>query len=334
MKEDMQKPSEAKKSDWLDTVEIVSVVGSIGGSIASVFLNQAAVACIPLSMTMTLNLMNRRRMLEAMSQSQEAHSSAIAQIVKANAAAATKLESFAQQIGQGQKEVAALKQDKLEIETQLNLQGEQLNQLQQSAADLSQGQDRDRAEIDRLSAEQMATQTQIEMLGAQMSEVQQLTADLSKATEDLQQYTQSLQQEKTEIAEQVVKLQSLETCTQSIRIDPNNPSVFYQRALNYQKLEGMSDKQAAIADFSAAIKIDPSYAEAHRDRGILYLELGSKREALKDLRQAANLFFEKGDIPNYETARELAKQVHEVSLPTPAYEDVPVLPSAVDTLFA
>jgi tetratricopeptide (TPR) repeat protein len=131
-----------------------------------------------------------------------------------------------------------------------------------------------------------------------------------------------------------VKLQSLETCTQSIRIDPNNPSVFYQRALNYQQLEGMSDKQAAIADFTAAIKIDPSYAEAHRDRGILYLELGSKREALKDLREAANLFFEKGDIPNYETARELAKQVHEVSLPTPVHEDVPVLPSAVDSLFA
>jgi tetratricopeptide (TPR) repeat protein len=331
MKEDLQNSSDPNKSDWLDTVEIVSVVGSIGGSIASIFLNQAAVACIPLSVAMTLNLMNRRRVLEAMSQSQQANSSAIAQIIQENAAASTKLESFSQQIAQGQKEITSLKQDKLDIESQLGMLGEQVTQVQQNAASLSQGQDRTNAEIDRLAGEQIATQTQVETLTTQIAEMQQLTADLSQATGDLQQYTQTLHQQETEIAQKVVKLEAIETCTQSVRIDPRNPDVFYQRALNYQQLEGMSDKQAAIADFSTAIQLAPNYAEAYRDRGILYLELGNKREAVKDLREAAKYFLEKGDIPNYEAAKELSKQAYEISLPTATNG---IQPAMVDSLFA
>ena len=53
-------PSNTKDRPWLDIVETVSVVGSIGGSIASIFINQAALAAIPLSITVMLNLINRR----------------------------------------------------------------------------------------------------------------------------------------------------------------------------------------------------------------------------------------------------------------------------------
>jgi tetratricopeptide (TPR) repeat protein len=93
----------------------------------------------------------------------------------------------------------------------------------------------------------------------------------------------------------------------------------------------MSDKQAAIADFSTAIQLAPNYAEAYRDRGILYLELGNKREAVKDLREAAKYFLEKGDIPNYEAAKELSKQAYEISLPTATNG---IQPAMVDSLFA
>jgi len=52
---------ELKSDNKLDIVETVSVIGSIGGAIASLVFNQVALASIPLSMSVALNLLNRRR---------------------------------------------------------------------------------------------------------------------------------------------------------------------------------------------------------------------------------------------------------------------------------
>lgn len=57
----MQESLNTKDRPWLDIVETVSVVGSI----ASIFINQAALASIPLSITVMLNVVNRRMQLEA-----------------------------------------------------------------------------------------------------------------------------------------------------------------------------------------------------------------------------------------------------------------------------
>ena len=54
---------EANSSHWLDIVESSTVVAAIGGSIAAAVLQEIALASIPLALTATLNLANRRRQL-------------------------------------------------------------------------------------------------------------------------------------------------------------------------------------------------------------------------------------------------------------------------------
>jgi tetratricopeptide (TPR) repeat protein len=60
--------STTKTQHWLDVAEIVSAVGAVGGAIASVVSQQAllvSVAALPLSASVVLNLLNRKRLLQA-----------------------------------------------------------------------------------------------------------------------------------------------------------------------------------------------------------------------------------------------------------------------------
>ncbi len=50
-------------SHWLDIAETASVIGSIGGSVASIFVKEIFLASIPLSICVALNLVNRKRIL-------------------------------------------------------------------------------------------------------------------------------------------------------------------------------------------------------------------------------------------------------------------------------
>ena len=48
---------------WLNTAEIISVVGAVGGSVASLFFQQVLFAAIPLVAAAGLNLANRKRLI-------------------------------------------------------------------------------------------------------------------------------------------------------------------------------------------------------------------------------------------------------------------------------
>jgi tetratricopeptide (TPR) repeat protein len=242
-------------TNWLDIVEILSVLGSIGGSIASVVTQQVVFASIPLSLSVTLNLVNRRRLLDETNQSNQ---TAIAQLVQENneikQSNQTAIASFVQQNGE--------------------------------------------------------TQTKLATLTEQLAEVQQLTSTLGQDTSNLENYTQSLHNEQTKIVELVGYLQEIETCTQTIRINPNYAETYYNRGIIYQRL---GDKEGAIGDYTQAIRINPSYAQAYHTRGLARADLGDKKGALNDLREAAKHFFEEGDIANYQIARDLSKKFHELS---------------------
>ena len=84
----------SKAHGWLDIVETVSVVGSIGSSIASIFINQAALASIPLSITVMLNLVNRRLQLEAITKNNQSAVSQIMPAVEANNQQIAQLQQF------------------------------------------------------------------------------------------------------------------------------------------------------------------------------------------------------------------------------------------------
>jgi tetratricopeptide (TPR) repeat protein len=65
-------------ASWLNNLEIASVVVSIGSSIILTLTQQAALATIPLSFTAAINLANRKRLINAVMDSQQA---ATAQLV-------------------------------------------------------------------------------------------------------------------------------------------------------------------------------------------------------------------------------------------------------------
>ena len=97
-----------KKYHWLDIVEALSVLGSIGGSIASVVSQQVAFASIPLSLSVALNLVNRSRLLGLINQS---HQTAFTQLIQENVETQVKLGSLTEQIAQVQQFTTTLGQD-------------------------------------------------------------------------------------------------------------------------------------------------------------------------------------------------------------------------------
>ena len=296
MQENLQNPN--PKSQLLEKVEIASVVGSVIGAIASVGLQMSpAVAAIPLSVTVALNLANRRLLLESMQQSNYA---AIATVIQESVKTQTKLESLADQ-------QAGFEQQTHNKHTELHggfsLLDEQLKQL---TINFSSSQDTNNQAIAQLKHEDSSTSAKLETLNEQLEKLQQQTDKL------VQEQSNKLMNEQAKIARTVDALREIETCTQSIRINPISANAFFNRGLSYQRL---GDKEAAIGDYTEAIRVNSNYAEAYQSRGLAYADLGDKKAAMKDLREAARLFFESGEIDKYQIARDLSKKFHDLDIP-------------------
>ncbi len=295
MQENLQVPLNNQKYQWLDMVETVSIIGSVGGAIASVVINQVALASIPLSVSVLLNVVNRRKLLDSMEQGNLA---ALTQVIEENVQTQNKLETLTKQIA----EVEQINNKKYgEAQANLTLQNEQLQQL---ITNFSQGQALNKQDNLLLRQEHSETQVKLEALNEQLEQLEQRTDKL------VQEQNNSLLKEQAKIARTVDALREIETCTQSIRINPiSSANAFYNRGLNYQNL---GDREAAIGDYTEAIRTNSHYAEAYQTRGLIYADLGDKKAALKDLREAARLFFESGEIDKYQIARDLSKKFHDM----------------------
>jgi tetratricopeptide (TPR) repeat protein len=57
----------------------------------------------------------------------------------------------------------------------------------------------------------------------------------------------------------------------------------------------------AIADYNAAIRLQPNYALAYSNRGLLHAELKSNPAATEDLKMAAKLFQAQNNTVAYES---------------------------------
>lgn len=289
MQESLKTPSKFKNLPMLETVEILSVVGAIGGSVISVVTQQVAFASIPLSLSVTLNLLNRKLLVEKIDQE---HRTELTQVIQeSNNQTQAKLGILTEQLAQARQLTTDLGQD---TTTQL----QDYNHSNQTA-------------IAQLKQEDLKAQTELGTLKEQLAQVQQITTDLGQGTSRLDDYTKHLSEEQAKIAKMAGYLQEISTFTQTINTNSNYAAeAYYNRGLAY---ECIGNKEGAIGDYNEAIRINPSYASAYYTRGIAYADLGDKKRAVKDLREAAKLFFEEGDITNYQTARELSKKFHELS---------------------
>lgn len=255
---------QSNKSNLPDILDIVSVVGAIGGTVASLATQQVVFAAAPLSLSIALNVFNRRQMMNEIAQQQQG---AIAHL-------------------SGQ------------VSNVQNSLTEQLNQLHQKSV----------AQLDRKAQTQQAT---FETLCGQFGEIQQLVANLSQETQQLKASTETMEAQHKQMEEVVQEMREIQAVTQKMSSNPNaaNAESYFQRGLSQERL---GDTQQAIDDYTTAIRFDTNYAQAYHQRGILNNAIGQRKKAIDDLRKAAKLYFEQEDIENYETTRDLAKQLYEL----------------------
>lgn len=111
-------------------------------------------------------------------------------------------------------------------------------------------------------------------------------------------------------------LAAINDFNQTVRLNPNNAKAYVKRGISYYKLAQNSKNslhpgyQEAIKDFNQALQLNSQEAEAYIKRGIVRYEIAQSSNqydkdytsALTDLKQAAKLFLEQGDIERYQEA--------------------------------
>jgi lipoprotein NlpI len=79
---------------------------------------------------------------------------------------------------------------------------------------------------------------------------------------------------------------ALADCNESLRLSPNFPAAFSNRAI---VLLRKNDVDGAVADFDAALRLAPQYATARYGRGIAKLRRGDHEGGNADMATASAL---------------------------------------------
>ncbi|MGK7909485.1 MAG: tetratricopeptide repeat protein [Synechococcus sp.] len=162
-----------------------------------------------------------------------------------------------------------------------------------------------------------------QQLDSQTQRIESQEAIISMQTKLLEQFQSKQDRQMAAIASQVqesdkqlnnlqsvaLNLRTVQNCTQQILNDPPTSSSYYLRAMGHHRL---GDLEEAILDYSEAIARDPKNAKAYFNRGKANAKLGNKQEAVEDMRNAAKVFFEEGNIESYSKAKELSSNLHQL----------------------
>ena len=142
--------------------------------------------------------------------------------------------------------------------------------------------------------------------------LQSSASDLGSRVEEQQSSSQYLAAQTQGVEELVEILRQIDTLTQAISANPNDASNFYQRGLVRKRLQRSEDQRIATEDFSRAISLEPTSANAYYERGLLKSDFGHKQHAVDDLRTAAKFYFDQGNLTEYEEARTLSQEIHDL----------------------
>jgi len=100
---------------------------------------------------------------------------------------------------------------------------------------------------------------------------------------------------------------TIEDLNQVIKLNPNDPQLYYKRGVLRYELENILE---AIEDFNQAIKFNPNYAEAYIYRAATYFNLGDKERAKQDLQKAAKFYQEQG---NEQRQKEILQMIDKIN---------------------
>ncbi|QUY43570.1 hypothetical protein HRE53_17685 [Acaryochloris sp. 'Moss Beach'] len=322
-------PGSNSDSNWLDLAEPVAVVTAIGGSVLAIMLQQIAVASaasIPLALSATLGLANRRRQMGAFQDQQRMEMAHLLQQNQADFQA--QLDPMKQASEGVQSQIEHLtKQDTQTVQTIATL-NTQTEKLESTIASLQNNHKQGESTVITLSEQSQATQTQMDELSTQfqamqaaIAKLQSSATDLGSQVEDQKSSAQYLAAQTEGVEELVDILREIDALTQTISANPNVATHFFERGLTRKRLQRLEDQRVAMEDFSQAIRLEPTFANAYYERGLLKSEFGHKQHAVDDLRTAAKFYFDQGDLTQYEKARELSQEIHDLIAGSPSPEE-------------
>jgi|GEM_PF-1594814 len=319
-------PEGTSQSNWLNIVESAAVATAVGGSIAAAFLEQIALASIPLSLAAALNLANRRRQISEVQEQQRLEVAHLIQ--RSQDDTHSELVAVQQTTTEMRSQVEQLTQQKTQSLQTLATLTSQTEQFAVEMATLQTRQEEGESTFSALGEQNQAVRTELDQVLTRVSGLQDAIAYLQSSASDLgsrveeQQSSSQYLAAQTESVEELVEiLREIDTLTQAISANPNDASNFYQRGLVRKRLQRLEDQRIAMEDFSQAIILEPTSAEAYYERGLLKSDFGHKQHAVDDLRTAAKFYFDRGDLAEYEKARALSQEIHDLIAGSPSPEE-------------
>ncbi|MCL2933025.1 MAG: tetratricopeptide repeat protein [Trichodesmium sp. MAG_R03] len=104
---------------------------------------------------------------------------------------------------------------------------------------------------------------------------------------------QVLYKDGQELAKQGRQQAAIANYTEALKLNPQNPSIYYQRGNSYYSKKAY---EKAIRDYTAGIKIKGNYKDAYYQRALIYYELDNNEKAITDLTKTLRI------NPNYTKA--------------------------------
>ena len=237
---------------WFDVAETASVIGSIGGSVASIFFKELFIASIPLSICVALNLVNRKRIL---SQTTAETKKAIAELTQQNQ------ESYS---NSSQKLVSLQQSHNSHVakyQTDQNILSEKINKLNADFNERTQELQRQKDEL----------ANKVEYL----NQIESFTRAIQSSPKSAELYCQrgvSYQQ-------MGKKERAIEDYTKAIELDPSYAVAHHNRGLVNSDL---GNKKAAVEDLRKASKF--YFEQGDLDN---YQETRNRSQAIHELNSAS-----------------------------------------------
>ncbi len=277
--------STSKDTHWLNAAETTAVIGSIVGSITSVFLDQFIWATIPLSATATFGLLNHQRLKRIIESEVLKEQSALSSLVKENYQNQEKLT------------VASINH---QTESQKNKSD--INELQDIIERVQSSAAKEIAKL-KESEQNNFNNTNQELIKIQKS-LKQLDSLSHKITKELE----TLDIKHKDLGKLVRGLQAINIFSQNIKEGLNVVQSHFERGLAYQRL---GNRNKAIEDFSKTIELANNHAKAYHNRGLIYHEVNINQKAILDLSKASKIYFEKGNLDKYKETKDLTLKIHQ-----------------------
>ncbi len=249
MDKQVETTSNSQSNYWWDLAETSSVIGSIGGSVASIFFKELFMVSIPLSICVALNLVNRKRILS-------------------QTKAETKHE-IAELIQQNQKSNSNLSQKLTQQQESIN------NQLAQYQTDQNQQLNKLDTDFNERTQELQQQKDELATKVEYLNQIESFTRAIQSSPNSAELYCQR----GVNYQQMSKKDRAIEDYTKAIELNSSYALAFHNRGLVNSDL---GNKKAAVEDLRKASKF--YFEQGDLDH---YQETRNMSQAIHELNSAS-----------------------------------------------